>query len=175
MGKIFFYFGLAILVALMLTNAAQAVCPVCTVAVGAGIGLSRWLGIDDAITGLWIGAVIVSLIFWTANFFKKRKINFPLRGFLITLFWYLLILIPLWLGKIIGHPYNKFCGVDKILFGASLGSIVFLLAVWLNNALKNKKGKSLFLFQKVVIPILFLVIASIILHLIIKCQIRIKL
>ena len=35
---------------------AKAICPVCTVAVGAGIGLSRWLGIDDSITGLWIGA-----------------------------------------------------------------------------------------------------------------------
>ena len=27
---------------------ALAICPVCTVAVGAGIGLSRWLGIDDS-------------------------------------------------------------------------------------------------------------------------------
>ena len=26
-------------------NAAKAVCPICVVAVGAGLGLSRWLGV----------------------------------------------------------------------------------------------------------------------------------
>jgi len=37
------------------TNQVFAVCPVCTVAAGAGVGLSRWLGIDDIIIGLWVG------------------------------------------------------------------------------------------------------------------------
>lgn len=31
---------------------AKAVCPVCIVAVASGVGLCRFLGIDDAITGL---------------------------------------------------------------------------------------------------------------------------
>ncbi len=36
-------------------NSAQAICPICTIAVGAGVGFSRYLGIDDTIAGLWIG------------------------------------------------------------------------------------------------------------------------
>ena len=40
-----------------------AICPLCTFAVGAGIGLTQYLGIDDVITGLWIGGFIVSLVF----------------------------------------------------------------------------------------------------------------
>ena len=47
-------------------------CPVCAVAVGVGLGLSRWLKIDDAISGLWIGALIVSLSFILAKWTKKN-------------------------------------------------------------------------------------------------------
>ena len=39
---------------------ALALCPVCAIAVGAGIGVSRWLGVDDTITGVWVGGLIVS-------------------------------------------------------------------------------------------------------------------
>ena len=46
-------------------------CPVCAVAVGFGLGLSRWLKIDDAISGLWIGALIVSLSFILAKWTRK--------------------------------------------------------------------------------------------------------
>ena len=34
-------------------SAAGAVCPVCTVAVGAGLEGARLLGVDDVITGIW--------------------------------------------------------------------------------------------------------------------------
>jgi hypothetical protein len=33
-------------------NFVLAQCPVCTVAIGVGVGLCRYLGIDDLITGL---------------------------------------------------------------------------------------------------------------------------
>ena len=49
-----FYFSLPALLALVALP-AQAVCPVCIVAVGAGLGLSEYLGIDDTIAGVWIG------------------------------------------------------------------------------------------------------------------------
>lgn len=50
------FISAATAIELGLTAKAQAVCPVCTVAVGTGVGLSRWLGVDDTITGLWLGA-----------------------------------------------------------------------------------------------------------------------
>ncbi|MCX6758247.1 MAG: hypothetical protein NTX14_00895, partial [Candidatus Nealsonbacteria bacterium] len=52
---------------LLTARPALAVCPICTVAVGAGLGLSRWFGIDDSISGLWIGGLIVSFILWTID------------------------------------------------------------------------------------------------------------
>jgi hypothetical protein len=39
------------------------VCPVCTIAVAGGVGLCRYLGIDDLISGAWIGALLFSLFF----------------------------------------------------------------------------------------------------------------
>jgi len=56
-----------------------AVCPLCTVAVGAGLGVSRVIGIDDAISGIWIGGLIISGGLWMGDFIKKKKwkISYP--------------------------------------------------------------------------------------------------
>ena len=138
-------------------------CPICTVAVGAGVGLCRYLGIDDLISGIWIGGLIVSVILWTINWLNKKRIRFFFRKILISAFFCFIIITPLyWLG-IMGHPENKFLGIDKLLFGIIAGGLAFILSAWFHNFLKKKnQGKSLFPFQKVLIPILFLVILSLI-------------
>ena len=69
---------------LLMALPAKAVCPVCTVAVVAGLGLSRWLGIDDSVSGLWIGAVTVSISMWTINWLHKKKWHF--KGSKIVVF-----------------------------------------------------------------------------------------
>lgn len=158
----FLFFGF-LTTFLLIPQFSQAVCPVCTIAVGAGVGLCRYLGIDDLISGTWIGGLIVSLIFWTIDWLNKKKIRFLFRKILISTFFYFVIIVPLyWLG-IMGHPENKFFGIDKLLFGILTGSPAFLLGAWFDNFLKKKnQGKSFFPFQKVVLPILFLFILSLI-------------
>jgi len=52
-------------------------CPVCTVGVIAGLGLSKWLGISDAVTGIWIGALLVVMSWWTFVWFFKKKSKKP--------------------------------------------------------------------------------------------------
>jgi len=66
------FLPIVLAVGLFTAQKVLAVCPLCTVAVGAGVGLSRWLGIDDVITGLWIGGLIVSLIAWSENWLDKK-------------------------------------------------------------------------------------------------------
>ena len=63
-------------VALLFALPVKAFCPVCTVAVGAGLGLARWLRIDDTISGLWIGGLTISMIMWTLSWLAKKNINF---------------------------------------------------------------------------------------------------
>jgi len=146
-----------------------AFCPVCSIEVGAGVGLSRWLKIDDTITGLWIGAFIISLILWTLGWLKNKKWNFKGDAIVIFLVYYAIIIIPLYYKEIIGHPLNKILGIDKLLFGIGVGSIVFLISIMLYNYLKKlNQGKSYFKLQKILTPIVLLAISSLIFYLITK-------
>jgi hypothetical protein len=139
------------------------VCPVCTIAVAGGVGLCRYLGIDDLISGTWIGALLFSLFLWTIEWLDKRKIKFLFRKPLVFIFWYGLTIFPLMKIGIIEHPQNKFLGIDKLIFGIFSGTIVFLISILLENYLRKKnKDKAYFKLQKVIIPVLFLTILSLI-------------
>ena len=139
------------------------VCPICTIAVAGGVGLCRYLGIDDLISGAWIGALLFSLFLWTIEWLNKKKIKFLFRKPLVFVFWYGLTIFPLMKIGVIGHPQNKFWGIDKLVFGIFSGTIVFLISILFENYLRNKnQGKAYFKFQKVIIPVLFLLILSLI-------------
>jgi hypothetical protein len=150
---------------------AKAVCPVCVVAIGSGVGLCRWLGIDDTISGLWIGGLVVSIILWTLDWMNKKNFRFKFRNILIWALYYVLIIWPLFSFNIMGHPLNKVWGMDKLLVGIIAGSIIFLFSVFLNGSLKKKNGgKVYFYYQKVIIPVVLLLIFSFIFYFVIKCN-----
>lgn len=169
--KLSVYLVAIFVASLILVKKALAVCPICTVAVGAGIGLSRWLGIDDSITGLWIGGLIVSMIAWTISWFAKRNINFKGRNAIIVIGYYLLIVAPLYFMKIIGNPLDSLCGcgLDKLLLGIIVGSSAFCFgASWYYFLKKKNNGHAYFPFQKVVMPISPLIILSIVFYFLTK-------
>ncbi len=148
---------------------AKAVCPVCVVAVGAGLGLSRYLGIDDTITGLWIGGLTMAMIMWTINWaqpkIKNKKIK-PLWNALIFLGYYALIAWPLATQNFIGHPLNTIWGIDKIILGIALGSFTFWSMSQLYLYLKKENGgRAYFPFQKVIMPFGALAFFSLIFYL----------
>lgn len=148
---------------------AQAFCPVCTIAVGAGVGFSRWLGIDDTVTGVWVGGLMVSISFWTIDWFKQKKWNYKFRSFSIFAAYYLLVVAPLYYMDIIGHPFNKFWGVDKLLLGVIIGSFGLYGAGALYQYLKKKNnGKAHFPMQKVAMPVSALIILSCIFYFLTK-------
>jgi len=148
---------------------AYAICPLCVVAIGAGLGLSRWLGVDDLVSSVWIGGLLVALIGWTIDWFNRKNIHFMFRNAVTALAYYLLVLLPLYYGHIIGHPLNKFWGVDKIILGTIIGTIITILAIVLHFWMKkNNGGKVYFPYQKVVIPVASLIITSLIIYFLIK-------
>ena len=148
---------------------AYAVCPLCTIAVGVGVGLAKWLGIDDSITGLWIGGLTISLIIWTMMWFDKRKICFFGYRFIIALFYYVLMVAPLFYIDVVGHPANVLWGYDKLLLGITMGSVFFLAATAAHIYLKKQNNNRVYFpFQKVVLPISTLAILSGIFYLITK-------
>ena len=77
---------------------------------------------------------------------------------------YLLVLIPLKLNNTIGIAQNTLWGIDKILLGTIVGSIVFLIGIWADKKVRKIKGKQLFIYQKVVFPVISLVITSLLIY-----------
>lgn len=160
-------------------------CPVCTVGVIAGLGISRFLGIDDLISSIWIGGLILSLSFITINWIEKSRWrekvyehlckvkcglteHQALHVFVIVLM-YLLVLVPLIFTHTIGIKRNTLWGIDKIILGTVVGSIAFLLGIWADKTVRRSRdGRQLFIMQKVVFPLLSLIIASLIFFLITK-------
>ena len=150
---------------LILPSFAKAMCPVCTVGVAAGLGLSRWLGVDDTISGIWIGGLLVSMTGWTVNWLKGKKINFFGMPFATALVYYASVVLPLYFKDIIGHPFNVIWGIDKLLVGAAIGSIVFIIGdVAYQYVKKLNSGHAHFPFEKIVFPIGSLVIISLIFY-----------
>ncbi|HOX10371.1 MAG TPA: hypothetical protein P5323_00140 [Candidatus Moranbacteria bacterium] len=153
----------------LITSSAKAICPICTVAVGAGVGLSRWLGIDDTITGLWIGGLTVSMIMWTIDWLGRKNVYFKKRKTIIAVVYYLLIVAPLYWMDIIGHPFNKIWGIDKLFLGIVFGSIVFWSgANWYFYLKAKNNGHAYFPFQKVAMPVGPLIILSFIFYFLTK-------
>ena len=161
-----FLISVLFVLSLILPKSAYAICPVCTVAVGAGLGLSRYLGIDDTISGIWVGGLVVSFSYWTVDWLKKKNFNFlkklneKTKLFLSFLLWIFLTYPPLvWTG-LIGHPVNTVLGIDKLIFGSILGAAAFLF----DKKGREVKGGQLFQFQKVIFPIASLALVSVVMY-----------
>ncbi len=145
------------------------VCPVCVVAVGAGLGLSRWLGIDDVVSSVWIGAFLFAITSWTLSYMKKKGWSFTDDGIVVTFLYITLTYIPLYYAGIVGHPANKLWGLDKIILGSIIGVVILVLAHWLHIYLKKMNGdKSFFPYQRVAVPVVSLFLTSLILWIMIK-------
>ena len=145
-------------------------CPVCTVTVVAGLGISRLLGIDDLITSIWIGGFILSFTFITNEWIKKKWPHLNQNHYYFPMFilTYLFVLIPLKLNGTIGIARNTFWGIDKIILGILIGSVVFIAGV-LADKLQRKKFEKIFIhYQKVIMPVFALLITSIVFWFLLK-------
>ena len=156
----------------LLPSAAQAICPLCVVAIGAGLGLSEYLGIDDTISGSWIGAMIIAMAWWNINWFERKGIwkkQPKIRNILTILAYYLLVVVPLFWQGLIGQVGKTLYGIDKLALGIALGSVVFIFSeLWYNNIKKNNGNRAQFPFQKVVMPIINLAILDLLFYLLVR-------
>lgn len=183
--KIISVFALLLTTHYTLPPTVSAVCPVCTVAVVAGLGVSRSLGVDDVVTSIWIGGLILSMAFWTIDWIEKSKWrekiykhvckikcgmteNQALHLWTIFLM-YALVFVPLFFTHTIGIARNSLWGIDKIILGTLVGSLVFLVGMATDKIIrKSRDGKQLFHFQKVVFPVLALILSSLVFYFLIR-------
>lgn len=156
--------------AIMLPLAAHAVCPVCTVAVGAGLEGARLLGVDDVITGIWAGGLTLSVFFWTASWLKKKGVNNVWLQIILPFILYYALLAGVYLLPDVNYGACTLWGMDKLMLGIIVGTVVFWFGTVLHANLKKKNGgKVYFKFQKVIVPILCLLVATGIFAIIVEC------
>ena len=136
-----------------------AQCPVCVITVGGGLILAKKLGIDDLLVSIWLSGLNTAIAFWIASGIKKKIFNNPI---LWSLGFYAMTIAYLVFSKQINHPGNNFLGVDKVLFGMTVGLFTAMLAIGLDKLLrKTNKNKVYFPYQKVVVPLVLLILMTI--------------
>ncbi|QQG44584.1 MAG: hypothetical protein HYW86_01575 [Candidatus Roizmanbacteria bacterium] len=152
----------------MFVKSAYATCPVCIVTVGGGLFIAKKLGIDDLLVSIWISGLNTTLGFWIASRTKRFIFRNPVITSLIL---YGLTVGYLIYSKQIGHAGNTFWNIDKILLGMSLGMFIFFLAIFIDKFLRYKNGgKVVFFYQKVIIPVLMLVVTTVLFSFLLKIK-----
>ncbi len=131
--------------------AVMAHCPLCTAATIIGVGVTRSLGWDDSIVGIFVGAMIVSSALWVNNIFKKRNTggNAFLRIGSITVATFALTILSFYFAGLFGpaNTYRIF-GMEKIIFGSISGAVISFAAFFTSNEVKRRnEGKVLFSYQ----------------------------
>ena len=141
---------------------ANPACVVCTVAIGASLSVARKLGVDDCVVGVWAGAMLSILGYWTIRFFEKRKWNWPMRNHMLMAMSVAMIGFA-YISAVKYHPVS-ICGMfvmDPVLFGTICGALLFILVSKLYEWMKKKNGgHAHFPFEKVILPIVALLLAS---------------
>ena len=141
----------------MFTVYAQ--CPVCIVTVGGGLFLAQKLGIDSLLTALWISGLNTAISFWFVSFIKKPP--FLKNPFIWTAVMFFSTFAYLASTKQMYHKNNTFLHMDKVLVGLVVGMIVWLLGIGADKLIrKYNNGKVLFFYQKVIVPLSFLIAAT---------------
>ena len=141
-------------------------CPVCAVAIVSGFGLSRMLGVSDNVVGVWFGAILLAISSGLIVFIKKKK---NIDNKLLNLFIYILdysLILPVYMGanpKIVFNS-SKILFMDSFLFSIILGSLTLLLGSKLYYYMKNRNGHAHFPFEKVVLPVVLLIIVSMVVN-----------
>lgn len=142
----------------LLSTSAQAQCPVCIITVGGGMIIAKKLGIDDLLVSIWISALNTAIAFWLAPKIKNRLLNNPL---VLSVLLYLSTLAYFQFTNQLGAVRNQFFGVDKIIFGQTLGLLVMILGNLLYlYSKKQNHDRALFLYSKVVFPVTAVILVT---------------
>ncbi len=143
---------------------ANPACAVCTVAVGAFLEISRKLGVDDTVVGVWFGALLMLIAFWLIKFCSGRKWSFKGLNILLVILTFA-TMIPIYTLDYIPYGSRTILGVDAFLLSTIVGALIIWSTDILYRRMKEKNGgHAHFPFEKVVIPVVSLLLASVIFY-----------
>jgi len=143
-------------------------CPLCIVGAGAGLSISRFLGIDDAVTGVWLAAFIGAFSLWLARFVKRKFI--PLQEELIYILSFGLTLWSFYAFNLVDEHAGLLFGVPRLVFGIVAGAVIFYLTDVAHQLVKKVKGKVLIPYQGVIFSLGGIAILSLVVFALVTCS-----
>jgi len=158
-----------------LTPAAQAQCAVCTLAIVGGLGISRWLGVDDIYVGVWLGAAIFGAAGFGGSLVAKRWPGFKGGKHIVMVAVILFAGVALYFADGFIKPFDNGIRCDtepcnnisytltNLAQGMIIGIICLYAGLYLDKALRQLKddgGKPYFPFQKVVCPLVMIILGT---------------
>lgn len=157
---------------LLTPKAVLAHCPLCVAGAAVGITLTRWIGIDDSISGVWIAALLGSASFWFYSWLLGKQINQveEHKKILKPLIYVLIFVVTVW-------SFYKFqlvirmsqiFGLDKLTFGILTGGILFYLVDVGDSFLIKKAGKVYFPYQRIVFSLGSMAVLSFMIYILIN-------
>ena len=171
---------LFILLNSLFTRETLAHCPLCVAGAAAGVTLTRWIGVDDSITGVWIGALLGSASFWTysavlrrlplLSSFRRNRVLKYTENVLKPIIYLLVFALTIW-------SFYKFqlvirmsqiMGLDKLTFGILTGGVVFYLVDIANKYLVKKDGRVFFPYQRMALSLGSVVFLSVSIYILIN-------
>ena len=100
--------------------------PMCAIGIIGGLGISRWLGIDDITLGLWIGALILSVSIQLNIFLSKKGKSFPFSFWVIFGGTWVLSFLPI-LKSLTQDASCDIFGLPRVICGSVLGALTLFL------------------------------------------------
>ncbi|MBI4033329.1 MAG: hypothetical protein HY377_02360 [Candidatus Blackburnbacteria bacterium] len=142
----------------------------CIAGAGFGLSLSRWIGLDDSIFGIWLAGALGASALWLDSFLVKRNIGsrIPFRQQIIYLTTVGGSLWSFYRFNIVNIHAGQIAGLDKLTFGMLLGGVGFYATDALHLQLKKKYGKVFFPFQRIVLSLGSLLVLSIFIYILIN-------
>jgi ABC-type antimicrobial peptide transport system permease subunit len=166
-------FSLVLVLSVLILKSAWAnpACAVCTIAVGASLELARRLGVDDSVVGVWAGAFLVLIGYWTIRWLDKKGWTFRGRDPLVltlsvAMIGFMYVSKMTYHAEVIGILY-----LDPFLFSVLLGAAALICSSNFYQWMKARNGgHAHFPFEKVVIPVVVLFLFSLYFNYFPLCQ-----
>ncbi len=140
-------------------------CPLCVAGAAAGVTLTRWVGVDDSITGVWIGALLGATSLWLYSWLLTKNIKFIEKNKVSTKIFIYLIIFASTVWSF--YKFNlvirmsQIIGIDKLTFGILAGGTLFYLTDLI-------KIKHYFDYQKIIISLGSMTILSVLIYILIN-------
>jgi hypothetical protein len=124
-------------------------CAICVLGIGGGLLIARKLGVDEYVVMVWISGLNTALAYYLSRTINKKIIS---NKFILAALFYTLTYLYLQNTGQMNH---------RVFVGLTVGMETYFVAHFIERLIyKKNNSKSLFPFQRAIIPILFLILAS---------------